>query len=87
VWGARTLAGADIEPPDWKYVNVRRLFLYVEQSIDRGTQWVVFEPNSEPTWSGVRQSVTAFLTGLWRQGAFWGSSPRDAFFTACDRTR
>jgi phage tail sheath protein FI len=86
VWGARTLAGADVEASQWKYVNVRRLSLYIEESIDRGTQWVVFEPNSEPTWSAVVRSVQTFLAGLWREGAFAGNTQSDSFFVTCDRT-
>ena len=62
MWGARTMS-AD---PEWKYVNVRRLFIFVEESIDEGTQWVVFEPNDERTWARVRRSVSSFLTSVWR---------------------
>jgi phage tail sheath protein FI len=68
VWGARTMSAES----EWKYVNVRRLFIFLEQSIDRGLQWVVFEPNSEQTWSRVRQSVTNFLRTVWRNGALVG---------------
>jgi Phage tail sheath C-terminal domain len=82
VWGART-ASSD---PEWRYVNVRRLFLHLERSIDRGTQWAVFEPNSEPLWEAVRRSVEDFLTGLWRAGALQGTSTDEAFFVRCDRT-
>jgi hypothetical protein len=82
VWGARTLT---LEV-DWRYVNVRRLFIFVEESIDEGTQWVVFEPNDEPLWARVRQSVTNFLTTVWRSGALQGATPDEAFFVACDRT-
>ena len=82
VWGARTLT---LEV-DWRYVNVRRLFIFVEESIDEGTQWVVFEPNDEPLWARVRQSVTNFLTTVWRTGALQGATPDEAFFVACDRT-
>jgi uncharacterized protein len=82
VWGARTLT---LEV-DWRYVNVRRLFIFVEESIDEGTHWVVFEPNDEPLWARVRQSVTNFLTTVWRSGALQGATPDEAFFVACDRT-
>ena len=82
LWGART-ASAD---PEWKYVNVRRYFIYLERSIDLGTQWVVFEPNGEPLWANVRQTVTAFLTNEWRNGALLGTKPEEAFFVRCDRS-
>lgn len=82
VWGAR-VATSDSE---WKYVNVRRYFNYVEASIDRGTQWVVFEPNGERLWARVRASVTDFLYNEWRNGALLGSTPKDAFFVRCDRS-
>ncbi len=81
-WSARTLSS----DPEWKYVNIRRLFLYLERSIDQGTQWVVFEPNAEPTWAGVRTSVDAFLLRLWRAGALLGDRPEQAYFVRCDRT-
>jgi phage tail sheath protein FI len=84
VWGARTLAGADILASEWKYVPVRRLALYLEESLYRGTQWVVFEPNDEPLWAQIRLNVGAFMQNLFRQGAFQGSSPRDAYFVKCD---
>ena len=80
VWGAR-LASSD---PEWKYVNVRRYFNYLESSIDRGTQWAVFEPNDEPLWAQVRLNIGAFMQGLFRQGAFQGASARDAYFVKCD---
>jgi phage tail sheath protein FI len=82
VWGARTLSS----DPAWRYINVRRLFLFLEESIDEGTQWVVFEPNGEPLWALVRQTVTNFLTTVWRSGALAGTTPDEAFFVACDRT-
>lgn len=82
VWGARTMSS----DPLWRYVNVRRLFLYVEESIDEGTQWVVFEPNYEPTWARVRQSVSNFLLTVWRSGALRGVTQEEAFFVRCDRT-
>jgi phage tail sheath protein FI len=82
VWGARTLSSDSA----WRYVNVRRLFLFVEESIDEGTQWVVFEPNGEPLWALVRQTVENFLGTVWRSGALAGTTPEEAFFVACDRT-
>jgi uncharacterized protein len=83
VWGARTLA---VEEPDWKYVNVRRLALFIERSIDEGTQWAVYEPNGERLWSEVRRRVEAFMLTLFRQGALEGTRPEDAYFVRCDRT-
>jgi phage tail sheath protein FI len=80
VWGARTLSS----DPAWRYVNVRRLFNYVEKSIQNGLQWVVFEPNDQNLWAKVRRDVTAFLTGVWREGALFGTSPDQAFFVKCD---
>ncbi len=80
VWGARTLSS----DPAWRYINVRRLFNYVEESIEQGTQWVVFEPNDEDLWARVRRDVEAFLTGVWRDGALFGSTPDQAFFVKCD---
>lgn len=82
VWGARTMSS----DPAWRYINVRRLFLYVEESIDEGTQWVVFEPNYEATWARVRQSVRNFLLTVWRSGALRGLTEEEAFFVRCDRT-
>jgi hypothetical protein len=82
VWGARTLSSLST----WKYINVKRLFIYVEASIDVGTQWVVFEPNDEPLWARVRQTITDFLTTTWRSGALQGTTAKDAFFVKCDRT-
>lgn len=76
VWGARTTTS----DPEWKYINVRRLFLYVEESIEKGTQWVVFEPNNEQLWARVKQSINNFLTTVWRDGALMGSTPEQAFF-------
>jgi phage tail sheath protein FI len=84
VWGARTLEGADVLASQWKYVPVRRLALYIEESLFRGTQWVVFEPNDEPLWGQIRLNVGAFMQNLFRQGAFQGTTPRDAFFVKCD---
>jgi phage tail sheath protein FI len=82
VWGARTLSS---DTP-WKYVNVRRLFIYLEESIEEGTQWVVFEPNDEKLWARVKQTVRQFLTRVWKDGALMGSTPEEAFFIKCDRT-
>ena len=86
VWGARTLRGSDALGDDYKYVPVRRLALYIEESLYRGTQWVVFEPNDEPLWSQIRLNIGAFMHDLFRQGAFQGSSPKDAYFVQCDAT-
>ncbi len=85
VWGARTLDGSDILASQWKYLPVRRLALYIEESLYRGTQWVVFEPNDEPLWAQIRLNVGAFMQGLFRQGAFQGTSPRDAYLVKCDK--
>lgn len=85
VWGARTLAGADRLASEWKYVPVRRLALFLEESLYRGTQWVVFEPNDEPLWAQIRLNLGAFMQNLFRQGAFQGSTPREAYFVKCDR--
>jgi phage tail sheath protein FI len=85
VWGARTLRGADQLADDYKYVPVRRLALYIEESLYRGTQWVVFEPNDEPLWAQIRLNVGAFMHGLFRQGAFMGQTPKDAYFVKCDK--
>jgi Bacteriophage tail sheath protein len=82
VWGARTTT----LDPDWKYVNVRRLFIFVEESIDEATQWVVFEPNDEPLWARVRRSVSEFLTRLWMDGMLQGKTREEAYFVRCDRT-
>ncbi|MGE2722352.1 phage tail sheath family protein [Mycolicibacterium celeriflavum] len=84
VWGARTLRGADGIADEYKYIPVRRLALYLEESLFRGTQWVVFEPNDEPLWAQIRMSVGAFMQDLFRQGAFTGVTPRHAYFVRCD---
>ena len=84
IWGARTLRGADESADEYKYVPVRRLALFLEESLYRGTQWVVFEPNDEPLWAQVRLNVGAFMQGLFRQGAFQGTTPKDAYFVKCD---
>jgi phage tail sheath protein FI len=80
VWGARTLSS----DPAWRYINVRRLFNFVEKSIEMGTQWVVFEPNNPELWAKIRRDVGAFLTGLWREGMLFGNTPSEAFFIKCD---
>ncbi|MGE5722097.1 MAG: phage tail sheath family protein [Sphingomonadales bacterium] len=81
VWGARTLAPS---ASNWRYLNVRRLFVMIEESIAVSTRWVVFEPNDRPLWKAIQRDVGAFLTLLWRQGALAGSRPQDAFFVKCD---
>ncbi len=86
VWGARTLLGADELASEWKYIPIRRLALMIEESLFRGTKWVVFEPNDEPLWAQIRQNVGAFMMNLFRQGAFQGDSPNTAFFVKCDGT-
>jgi Bacteriophage tail sheath protein len=85
VWGARTMRGADTAADQWKYVPVRRLALFIEESLYRGTKWVVFEPNDEPLWSQIRLNIGAFMNNLFRQGAFQGKSPKDAYFVKCDK--
>jgi phage tail sheath protein FI len=82
VWGARTTT----LDPDWKYVNVRRLFIFAEESIEEATQWVVFEPNDEPLWARVRRSVSDFLTRLWMDGMLQGKTREEAYFVRCDRS-
>lgn len=82
VWGARTMSS----DPEWKYVNVRRLFIYIEHSIDKGTQFAVFEPNNPRLWANITQAVEDFLLVLWRDGALLGDKPEQAFFVRCDRT-
>jgi phage tail sheath protein FI len=80
VWGARTLSS----DPEWRYINVRRLFNFVEESILQGTNWVVFEPNDPKLWDSVKRTVTMFLRGVWRDGALFGRTPDQAFFVKCD---
>jgi uncharacterized protein len=82
VWGARTLGGED--NGEFQYINIRRLFNYLRESIDEGTQWTVFEPNSPELWARIRRNVTAFLTTVWRSGALFGNAPEQAFFVKCD---
>ncbi len=84
VWGARTLQGNDRLASEWKYVPVRRTALFLEESLYRGTHWVVFEPNAEPLWAQIRLNVGAFMNNLFRQGAFAGTTPREAYFVKCD---
>ncbi len=84
VWGARTLRGADQLADEYKYVPVRRLALFIEESLYRGTQWVVFEPNDNPLWAQIRLNVGAFMHNLFRQGAFQGNTPSKAYFVKCD---
>jgi uncharacterized protein len=82
VWGARTIAASS---SNWRYLNVRRLFTMIEESIAINTRWVVFEPNDKPLWTAIKRDVGAFLTQLWRQGALVGSRAEEAFFVKCDR--
>jgi phage tail sheath protein FI len=82
VWGARTTS----MDSSWKYVNVSRLFIFVEKSIKEGIRWAVFEPNNERLWSRVKQTVDQFLTTVWRTGALMGTTADQAFFVRCDRT-
>jgi uncharacterized protein len=82
----RVPALVDVSVPGWKYVDVRRLLIYVEHSINQGLQWVVFEPNDERLWAAVRRSIDGFLLTEWREGALAGDGPREAFFVRCDRT-
>ncbi|HEX5874446.1 MAG TPA: phage tail sheath subtilisin-like domain-containing protein [Pyrinomonadaceae bacterium] len=85
VWGARTLEGDDRLGSEWKYVPVRRTALFIEESLYRGMQWVVFEPNDEPLWAQIRLNAGAFMHNLFRQGAFQGTTPKDAYFVKCDK--
>ena len=82
LWGARTLCSN----PEWKYVNVRRYLIYLERSIERGTEWAVFEPNAEPLWANVRRTVEDFLLNEWRSGVLAGDRPERAYFVRCDRS-
>ena len=85
VWGSRTLQGNDRLASEWKYIPVRRTALFIEESLYRGTQWVVFEPNDEPLWAQIRLNVGAFMHNLFRQGAFQGTTPKEAYFVKCDK--
>jgi phage tail sheath protein FI len=82
VWGARTIS----KDPLWKYINVRRLFIFIEKSVERSTQWAVFEPNNERLWSRIKATLTQFLTAVWKDGALMGTTPEEGFFVKCDRT-
>jgi phage tail sheath protein FI len=82
VWGARTLS----PDPEWKYVNVRRLLVYLEHSIDKGTQWAAFEPNGDRLWANIRRAIEDFLFNEWRAGSLLGNKPEEAYFVRCDRT-
>jgi phage tail sheath protein FI len=84
IWGARTLEGSDRLASQWKYIPVRRTALFLEESLYRGTQWVVFEPNDEPLWAQIRLNIGAFMQSLFRQGAFQGKTPREAYLVKCD---
>jgi phage tail sheath protein FI len=84
-WGARTVSGDDEIGSEYKYVPVRRTALFIEESLFRALKWVVFEPNDEPLWAQIRLNVGAFMQNLFRQGAFQGQSPRDAYFVKCDK--
>jgi phage tail sheath protein FI len=83
-WGARTNQGDDDTPHDYKYIPIRRLALFIEESLYRGLKWVVFEPNDEPLWAQIRLNVGAFMHNLFRQGAFQGATPKFAYFVKCD---
>ncbi|MEH2273108.1 MAG: phage tail sheath C-terminal domain-containing protein, partial [Nostoc sp.] len=85
IWGARTRRGDDRLTDDWKYIPVRRFALFLEESLYRGTQWVVFEPNDEPLWAQIRLNLGAFMHTLFLQGAFQGRKPEDAYFVKCDK--
>ena len=85
-WGARTLDGADARASEWKYLSPRRLALFIEESLYRGTKWAVFEPNGEQLWSQLRLNVSTFMHQLFRQGAFKGTTPQEAYFVTCDAT-
>jgi phage tail sheath protein FI len=80
VWGARTLSS----DASWRYINVRRLFNFIEKSIQMGTQWIVFEPNDPDLWARIRRDIGAFLTNVWRTGALFGATPAQAFYVKCD---
>jgi phage tail sheath protein FI len=84
IWGARTLDGNDSRASEWKYIPIRRTALFLEESIDKGTKWAVFEPNDEPLWSKLRSSIGNFMHSLFQQGAFQGRTPREAYFVKCD---
>ena len=83
-WGARTLAGADAQGSEWKYLSVRRTALFIEETLYRATRWILFEPNDEPLWAQIRLNIGAFMQSLFRQGAFQGGTPKEAYFVKCD---
>jgi len=85
VWGSRTLQGADELTSEWKYIPIRRTALFLEESLFRGTKWVVFEPNDEPLWAQIRMNVNSFMQGLFQQGAFAGTKANDAYLVKCDK--
>lgn len=85
IWGARTSRGGDQLGDEYKYVPIRRLALYIEETLYRATQWVVFEPNDEPLWAQIRLNIGSFMNGLFRLGAFQGTTPKDAYFVKCDK--
>jgi len=84
-WGARTMKGSDADADEYKYIPIRRLALFIEESLYRGTQWIVFEPNDEPLWAKIRLNLGVFMNGLFRQGAFQGSTPNEAYYVKCDK--
>ncbi len=84
VWGSRTTEGADQLASEWKYIPVRRTALFIEESLYRGTKWVVFEPNDEPLWAQIRLNIGAFMHDLFRKGAFQGKTPKEAYLVKCD---
>ena len=84
-WGSRTLDGSDQRGSEWKYVSVRRTALFIEESLDRGTKWAVFEPNDEPLWAQIRLNVGTFMHSLFQKGAFQGTTASQAYFVKCDR--
>jgi phage tail sheath protein FI len=83
-WGGRTMAGDDSFASEWRYISVRRTALFIEESLYRGMKWVVFEPNDEPLWAQIRLNVGSFMRNLFRQGAFQGKTPKEAYFVKCD---
>jgi phage tail sheath protein FI len=85
LWGARTMQGNDEVGSEWKYIPVRRTALFIEESLFRALKWVVFEPNDDPLWAEIRLNVGAFMQNLFRQGAFQGKTPAEAYFVKCDK--
>jgi hypothetical protein len=85
IWGARTLQGDNRLASEWKFIPVRRTALFIEESLFRGLKWAVFEPNDEPLWAQIRLNAGSFMHSLFRQGAFQGSTPREAYFVKCDK--